>query len=159
MLQMFDLSGKVAIVTGGHSGIGRGIAEGLAEADADIVVCARRLDRCEEACAQIRKWGVKALAIRCDVTHTDEVNKLVKTTTEEFGKIDILVNSAGVGGSEKAVVEMSDQDWDTTMDVNLRGAFLCSRAAAQEMMKKNEGKIINIASTGSTSSTGMGFLL
>ena len=145
--KMFDLSGKVAIVTGGHSGLGKGIAEGLAEAGADIVICARRFELCQEACSEIeKKLGVKSLPVRCDVTHTDEVNNLIESTIKEFGKVDILVNSAGIGGSEKPVVEMSDEDWDTTLNINLRGIFLCSRAAAREMIKKKEGKIINVAS-------------
>jgi len=145
--KIFDLSGKVAIVTGGHSGIGNGIAKSLAEAGADVVISARRFERCQEACSEIeKKLGVKSLPVRCDVTNTDEVNNLIETTIKEFGKVNILVNSAGVGGSEKPVVEMSDEDWDTTINIDLRGAFLCSRAAAREMIKQNEGKIINIAS-------------
>ena len=145
--KMFDLSGKVAIVTGGHSGIGKGIAEGLAEAGADVVISARRFELCREVCSEIEgKLGVKCLPVRCDVTNTGEVNNLIEATIKEFGKVDILVNSAGVGGSEKPVVEMSDEDWDATLDINLRGAFLCSRAVAREMIKQNEGKIINIIS-------------
>lgn len=145
--KMFDLSGKVAIVTGGHSGIGKGIAEGLAEAGADVVICARRFELCQEVCSEIeKKLRVKSLPVRCDVTNTDEVNNLIESTIKEFGKVDILVNSAGTGGSEKPVVEMSDEDWDTTLNINLKGVFLCSRAAAREMIKQNEGKIINIAS-------------
>ena len=145
--EMFDLSGKVAVVTGGHSGIGKGIAEGLADAGADIVICARRFDRCQEVCSEIEEqYGVKCLPVKCDVSNTAEVNSLIETAVGEFGKVDILVNSAGVGGSEKPVLEMSDADWDSTMDIMLRGAFLCSRAAAREMVKQKSGKIINIAS-------------
>ena len=145
--KMFDLNGKVAIVTGGHSGLGKGIAEGLAEVGADLVICARRFELCQEVCSEIEgKLGVKSLPVRCDVTRTDEVNNLIKSTIKEFGKVDILVNSAGIGASEKPVVAMSDEDWDTILNINLRGIFLCSRAAAREMIKQNEGKIINIAS-------------
>ena len=141
--KMFDLSGKVAIVTGGHSGLGKGIAEGLAEAGADVVICARRFELCQEVCSEIeKKLGVKSLPVRCDVTNTDEVNNLIESTIKEFGKVDILVNSAGTGGSEKPVVEMSDEDWDTTLNINLKGVFLCSRAAAREMIKQNDGKRI-----------------
>jgi len=147
ILKMFDLSGKVAIVTGGHSGIGKGIAEGLAEAGANLVICARRFEVCREVCSGIEgKFGVKCLPIKCDVTKTDEVDNVVETTVKEFGKVDILVNSAGVGGSEKPVVKMSDEDWDMTVDIDLKGIFLCCRAAAREMIKRNEGKIINVAS-------------
>ena len=148
--QMFDLSGKVAVVTGGHSGIGKGIAEGLAEAGADLVVCARRFDRCQQACAEMEKLGVKCLPVKCDVTSTDEVNSLIETTVKELGKVDILVNSAGTGEREKPVVELSDDDWDYSIDIDLKGPFLCSRAAAKEMIKQGGGKIINIASVAAT---------
>lgn len=143
---MFDLTGKVAIVTGGYHGIGRAIAEGLAEAGADIVICARNYDRCVKACTEIEGTGVKALPIRCDIRKTEDVENFVTRTVQEMGKIDILVNNAGVGGSEKPVLEMSDEDWDNVMDIDLRGAFICSRAAVKEMIKQGGGKIINVAS-------------
>ena len=144
--EMFDLTGKVAIVTGGYHGIGRGIAEGLAEAGADIVVCARNYDRCVEACADIEKMGVKALPIRCDIRKTEDVEDLVTQTVQKMGKVNILVNNAGVGGSEKPILEMSDEDWDDVIKIDLRGAFICSRAAVKEMIKQGGGKIINVAS-------------
>ena len=144
--KMFDLSGKVAVVVGGNSGIGKGIAEGLAEAGANIVVCARRLNLCQEVCLEIEKLGVKTLPVRCDVTNTDEVNNLIETTIKEFGKVDIFAYSAGLGEVEKTVVEMSDEDWDMSLNIMLRGAFLCSRAVAREMIKQNGGKIIYVAS-------------
>lgn len=143
---MFDLSGKTAVVVGGNSGIGKGIAEGLAEAGANIVVSARRLNLCQEVCAEIEKLGVKALPVKCDITKTDEVNNLIETTVKELGGLDILVYSAGIGEAEKLVVEMSDEDWDKTLNIMLRGAFLCSRAAAKEMIKQNSGKMILVAS-------------
>lgn len=144
---MFDLTGKVAIITGGYHGIGRGITEGLAEAGAHLVICARNYDRCVEACGQIKeKYGVKTLPLRCDITQTEEVETLIRKTVQEMGEIDILVNNAGVGGSEKPVLKMSDKDWDYVVDINLRGAFLCSRAAVPEMIKQGGGKIINVAS-------------
>ncbi len=144
--KMFDLSGKVALVVGGNSGIGKGIAEGLAEAGANIVISARRLDLCQEVCSEIESLGVKTLPVKCDITKTDEVNSLIETAVKELGKIDIFVYSAGIGEAAKTVVEMSDEDWDKTLNVMLRGAFLCSRAVAKEMMKQNEGKIIFVAS-------------
>ncbi len=143
---MFDLTGKVAIVTGGYHGIGRGLAEGLAEAGADIVICARSYDRCVEACTTIAKMGVKTLPLRCDVTKTKEVEGLVRKTVQKMGKIDILVNNAGVGGSEKPILKMNDEDWDHAVDIDLKGAFLCARAAVKEMSKQRAGKIINVAS-------------
>jgi NAD(P)-dependent dehydrogenase (short-subunit alcohol dehydrogenase family) len=143
---IFDLAGKVAIVTGGYQGIGRGIAEGLAEAGSDVVICARNYDRCAQACAKIEKLGVKALPVRCDIAKTEEVRQLVTKTVKEMGKVDVLVNNAGVGGSEKPIIEMSDEDWDHAVSIDLRGAFLCSREAAKEMIKQGGGKIINVAS-------------
>ena len=143
---IFDLSGKVAVVTGGYQGIGYGIAEGLAQAGADIVVGARNLDRCREACSELGRLGVKALPVKCDVSKTADADNLIQVTVKEFGKIDILVNNAGITGGAKPAVEMSDEEFDKTIAVDLRGVFLCSRAAAREMIKQNRGKIINIAS-------------
>lgn len=143
---MFDLTGKVAIVTGGYHGIGRGIAEGLAEAGADIIICSRNQERCAEACTEIEKLGVKAVPIRCDISKSEEVEDLVAKAVKAFGKINILVNNAGVGGSEKPILEMSDEDWDYAVNIDLRGAFFCARAVVKEMMKQGKGKIINVAS-------------
>lgn len=136
----------MAIVTGGYHGIGKGIAEGLAEAGADIVICARNYDRCVEACTEIEKMGVKALPIRCDIRKSEEVENLVTQIVREMGKMNILVNNAGVGGSEKPILDMSDEDWDDVINIDLRGAFICSRAAVKEMIKQGGGKIINVAS-------------
>jgi NAD(P)-dependent dehydrogenase (short-subunit alcohol dehydrogenase family) len=143
---IFDLTGKVAIVTGGYHGIGRGIAEGLAEAGSNIVICARNYDRCVEACSEIEKMGVKAFPIQCDIRKAGDVENLITQTIQKMGKINILVNNAGVGGSEKPVLEMSDEEWDDVMNIDLRGAFFCSRAAVKEMIKQAGGKIINVAS-------------
>jgi len=145
-LPIFDLSGKVAVVTGGYWGIGFGVAQGLAEAGAEIVICARTLSRCQEAAAEIEKLGVRVLPIKCDISDVNEVENLIGTTVKEFGKIDIMVNNAGVGGSSEPTVRVSDDDWNQTIDINLSGAFYCSRAAAREMIKRKEGKIINVSS-------------
>jgi NAD(P)-dependent dehydrogenase (short-subunit alcohol dehydrogenase family) len=142
----FDLSGKVAIVTGGYQGIGRGIAEGLAEAGAQVVICARNFDKCVEACGAIGEMGVKALPVRCDITQKEEVERLVQKTVQEMGRVDILVNNAGVGGSEKPILKMSDEDWDHPVSIDLKGAFLLARAAVPEVSKQGGGKIINVAS-------------
>lgn len=146
---MFDLSGKVAIVTGGYSGLGYAFSEALAEAGADIVISARTLEYCQEACAKIEKLGVRALPVKCDVTNPEDVDNLVATTVKEFGKIDILVNSAGILGDNKRIVDMSIENLDRVLAVDLKGSFLCCQAAAREMIKRNEGKIINIASASS----------
>ncbi len=145
-LPMFDLTGKVAVVTGGYRSIGYAIAEGLAEAQANVIICARNFSACQEACRKIEKLGVRALPVRCDVTNTEEVENLIGNAVKEFGRIDILVNNAGTTGSAKAVIEISNEEWDETLGVDLKGPFLCSRAAAKEMIKQNKGKIINVAS-------------
>lgn len=143
---IFDLTGKVAIITGGYHGIGRGIADGLAEAGADVVIGARNYERCVEACDEIGKLGVRTLAVRCDITKQEEVETLVRRTVQEMGKINILVNNAGVGGSEKPILKMSEEDWDIPVDIDLKGAFLCARESVPEIRKQGGGKIINIAS-------------
>jgi len=143
---MFDLSGKAAIVTGGGSGIGRALAEGLAEAGCGIVICSRNYEQCVKAGGEIAELGVKVLPIRCDVTKSDEVENLVRSAVEEMGGIDILVNNAGTEGREIPMVDMPEEDWDRIMDVNLKGVFLCSRAVAKKMIGRGGGKIINVAS-------------
>jgi NAD(P)-dependent dehydrogenase (short-subunit alcohol dehydrogenase family) len=149
-LPYFDLTGKVAIVTGGATGIGRGIAEGLADVAADIVITSRNLEKCEGACEEIgKRTGVKTLARRCDVTNKDEIHALVEDVLKEFGHIDILVNNAGIGGSEKPILEMVEEDWNNAIDTNLKGVFTLSQAVAREMCERGKGgKVINVASIG-----------
>ncbi|MBN1375984.1 MAG: glucose 1-dehydrogenase, partial [Dehalococcoidia bacterium] len=146
LLPMFDLHGKTAIVTGGYSGIGRGIAEGLAEVGADIVICARNFAKCREAADEIAKTGVKTMAVKCDVSKSAEVDEVVRQTVEKFGKIDILVNNAGITGAAKAMVDITDEEWHHTIAVNLDGMFYFCRAAGRVMIKQNHGKIINVTS-------------
>jgi NAD(P)-dependent dehydrogenase (short-subunit alcohol dehydrogenase family) len=149
-LRYFDLTNKVAIVTGGATGIGRGIAEGLADAGASIVIAARRTEKCQEACMEITKrTGVRAIPVRCDITMDDEIEAMVSHVMGDLGQIDILVNNSGIGGSEKPILKMSDLDWTSVLDVNLKGAFSLSRAVVSEMIQRGEGgKIINVASIG-----------
>ena len=149
-LPYFDLTGKVALITGGATGIGRGIAEGLADAGASIVIAARRLDKCEETCQVIHeRTEVKTFPYRCDITDKNQIQELVEAVIKEFGHIDILVNNSGIGGSEKPVLKMSDEDWDRVIDTNLKGVFLLSRAAVSKMVEQGKGgKIINVASIG-----------
>jgi NAD(P)-dependent dehydrogenase (short-subunit alcohol dehydrogenase family) len=145
-LSMFDLTGKVAVITGGYGGIGRAIAEGLAEAGCNIVICARNYESCVRAGSEIAELGTKVLPIRCDVTINDEVMHLVRETVRVMGGIDIFVNNAGVEANEKPFLEITEEEWDSVVNPNLKGAFLCSRAAAAEMIKRGRGKIINVAS-------------
>jgi len=128
--ELFDLSGRVAIVTGGGSGLGRQMATALAEMGADVVLCARNAERCAQTAADLSALGVRALGLRCDVTSADDVRAMVERAKAELGRIDILVNNAG-------------RAW---LDVNLTGAFLCSQAAGNVMIAQGGGKIINIAS-------------
>jgi len=145
----FDLSGKVAIVSGGATGIGRGIAEGLAEAGADVVIADIDDHGSKLACEGLKNLGVRAVPVPCDVSKGRDVDEMIRKTMKEFNRVDILVNNAGITGSAKAIVDMSLEDWHRTLAVNLTGVFLCSRAAAREMIKREEGRIINITSVNS----------
>lgn len=146
---LFDLSGNVAIVTGGATGIGSGISQALAAAGANIVICGRRLERCENVCAKISELGVDAIPYRCDVSIQEDVERVMEEVIKRYDRIDILVNNAGIPGSAKPVLEIDLQEWRETLSINLTGAFLCSQAAARHMKKQGKGKIINIASVGS----------
>jgi NAD(P)-dependent dehydrogenase (short-subunit alcohol dehydrogenase family) len=142
-VKLFDLSGKVAIVTGGGSGIGRQMAHGLADAGAELVLCARKVERCEEAA---REMATRALALSCNVTDPDSVNAMVARAVDEFGHVDILVNNAGtVWGA--APEDISLEGWQKVVNVNLTGVFLCAQAVGRAMIERGEGgKIVNIAS-------------
>ncbi|MBM3131720.1 MAG: 3-oxoacyl-ACP reductase FabG [Chloroflexi bacterium] len=141
----FSLAGKVAIVTGSGRGIGKGIALAFAEAGADVACCARTVSEIETSVKDIRAKGRRALAIRCDVTDEDQVQKLVDETVREFGRIDILVNNAGGTTTFGPMVRMSRKDFEKTLALNLIGPFLCSKAAARVMLKQESGVIINIS--------------
>jgi NAD(P)-dependent dehydrogenase (short-subunit alcohol dehydrogenase family) len=143
---LFDLAGRTAIVTGGGSGIGRDLAQALAEAGANLVLCARRAERCEEAAAELERLGVRALGLRCDVREPEEVQAVVERTKDAFGRLDILVNNAGTswGASPE---EVPLEGWQKVIDVNLTGLFLFSQAAGRTMIADGGGgKIVNIAS-------------
>jgi len=147
-LDFFDLRGKVAVITGGATGIGLGIAEGLAGAGTSLVICARRRQLCEEVALDLaQRTGVQARGFRCDVTVRSEIETLVKLVIEHFGRIDILVNCAGVGGSEKMILDMDEADWDSVLDVNLKGVLFLTQAVVKTMVDRGgRGKIINVAS-------------
>ncbi len=144
MLQ-FDLSNKVAIVTGGGTGIGRGIALEFAKAGADVVVASRKLENLEKVVKEVQALGRQSLAIATDVRIPEQVDNMVKQTVDKFGKIDILVNNAGASFVSPAE-KISSNGWDTVININLKGTFLCSKAAGLVMMQQKKGKIINIAS-------------
>jgi NAD(P)-dependent dehydrogenase (short-subunit alcohol dehydrogenase family) len=143
--ELFDLSGRVAIVTGGGSGIGRQMAEGLAESGADLVLCARKPERCEQAAEELRALGVRALGLRCDVRDPAEVQAVVDRARSELGRIDILVNNAGTSWGAPAE-DYPLEGWQKVIDVNLTGVFLCSQAVGRVMIAQRAGRIVNIAS-------------
>lgn len=140
------LLGKVAIITGGGKGIGRAISLMFAHEGADISLAARSTDLMEEVALKIRALGRKALINTTDITKVEQVEMMIKPTYEEFGRIDILVNNAGIAGPTAYVHEITPEEWDETVNVNLKGAFLCCRAVVPIMIKQGGGKIINIAS-------------
>jgi NAD(P)-dependent dehydrogenase (short-subunit alcohol dehydrogenase family) len=143
--ELFDLGGKTAIVTGGGSGIGRQMAGALAELGANLVLCARKVERCEEAAAELAQLGVRTLALPCDVRNAEEVRKVVDRTVEELGGVDILVNNAGTSWGAPAEDTPLD-GWQKVIDVNLTGLFLFSQAAGRVMIEGSGGSIVNIAS-------------
>ena len=140
-----DLKGKVALITGARRGMGRTHALKLAKAGAKVVVADISLEDCQKVVDEIKKGKGEALAVKCDVTKKGEVDEMVKKTVEKFGKVDILVNNAGIC-QFKPFLELTEEEWDRTLDINLKGYFLCAQAAVKEMAKKKSGVIINIAS-------------
>ena len=145
MENLLNLKGKVAIVTGASSGIGRATAIFLAKAGADVVLAARRIEKLQEVASKIEKIGQKALAIQVNVLQKPDIQKMVAQTKEKLGKVDILVNNAGVL-EYKNFLEIDDEHWNKILNVNLRGYLWCAQEAAKEMSKNKSGKIINIAS-------------
>lgn len=145
VMELFRLDGKVAIVTGGSRGLGFWMAEALAEAGANVVLCARKLEPCEEAARAIREIGVRSLAVGCDVTDPDAVKTLVEKAVSELGRVDILINNAGFIWEEPPE-KVSLETWNKTLAINATGTFLCSQEAGKQMIKQGWGKIINIAS-------------
>lgn len=143
--QLFDLTGKVVIVTGGGRGLGQQIAEGLGEAGAKVVLCSRTEEVCLEVAKELSEKGIESLAIKCDVTEPVDVKAVVEKTLEEFGRIDILVNNSGASWAA-AAEEMPLVAWEKVMNVNATGTFLMSKAVGKVMLEQKFGKIINIAS-------------
>ena len=143
---MFDLSGKVAVVTGASSGLGVQMATAFARQGADLVILARRVERLKEFAEKLRKeYKVKVLPLKCDVTSTDDINAAAEAAEKEFGKVDILLNCAG-SSKDKGVVDMTDDEWDFTIATDETSVFKMTRAFARIMQKNKYGRIINIAS-------------
>lgn len=137
--------GKVAVITGAARGIGQAIAVDLAERGADVALCDLKKEWLDETVAAIESQGRKALALAVDVGESEAVNACVKEALGAFGRIDVMVNNAGIT-KDTLLMRMSDQDWDDVLRVNLKGTFLFSRAVARPMMKQRGGSIVNIAS-------------
>jgi len=145
VLDLFSLKEKTAIVTGGGRGLGAQIATAYAEAGANVVVCSRKLEPCEEMSQQLKEKGVDSLAFKCDITNVEDVKHVVKGTKDHFGKIDILVNNSGATWAAP-VEETTQEAWEKVMNVNINGTFLMSQEVGKVMIDQKEGKISNIAS-------------
>jgi len=153
--ELFDLTGKTAIVTGGSRGIGKEMAEALAEAGANLMLCARRQEWLDETVKEFEQRGFKVDGTLCDVAKPEEVQSVVEETVSTFGPVDILINNAGT--SWGAMPEDMPLDrWQHVLNVNLTGCFLFAQAAGREMLKKNSGSIINIASIAGLTSSANG---
>jgi len=152
---MFDLKNKVAIITGARRGMGKSHAIKFAKAGAKVVVSDISQEECQSVVDEIKKNGGEGLAAKCDVTKKDEVEAMVKKTIEKWGKVDILVNNAGIC-QFKPFLELTEEEWDRTIDINLKGYFFCAQAVAKEMVKQKAGAIVNIASI-AMGQVGVGF--
>ena len=144
-MNLFDLSGRIAIVTGGNQGIGFGIAQGLAAAGATVVIANRRAAEGQKAAESLQKAGFNAVAIPTDVSQKSSIATMVDKVMKQFGKIDILVNNAAVM-IRKPLEDFEENEWDTILNTNLRGLFLCCQLVGREMIKRKKGKIINLSS-------------
>lgn len=145
MADLFDLTGKVAIVTGGAGGIGRVLALGLARHGADVVVTSRTLSKLEPVAAEIKAMGKKSLAVASDVTDERSIKAMVEQVVRTFSHIDILVNAAGINIRSSAE-DIPVEDWQKVMDFNARGTFICCQAVGRVMIKQKSGKIVNLSS-------------
>ena len=143
--QLLDLTGRVAVITGGSIGLGRQIAEGLAEMGALLVLCARKQERCQQVAEELGQLGVKAIALSCDVKNPVSIQRLIDDTLSQYGRIDVLVNNAGISWGAPTE-DMSLEDWNKVIETNLTGTFLCAQAVGKVMIRQGRGKIINIAS-------------
>ena len=149
VLESLRLDDRVAVITGGGTGLGRAMALAFAKAGADVVVGARRPGPIEETAGLVRGLGRRALAVPTDVTDSAQADRLIGATLAEFGRLDILVNNAGIDRQtayRKPFLEITDEEWRRGIDVNLSGAFFCARAAARAMIERRSGVILNVAS-------------
>ena len=143
------LAGKVAVITGGSRGIGRAIAMRLSAEGAKVAICGRNLAAAEEVVAEIEAAGATGMAVAADVSRESEADALIHASIKRFGRLDILVNNAGIT-RDGLLVRMKEEDWDTVLDVNLKGAFFTTRAALRPMLRARGGRIVNISSIAGT---------
>ena len=142
---MFDLKGRVAVITGASSGLGNQLAKAFASRGANLVILARRIERLDKLKEELADLDIEVLPIKCDVTSTTDIDNAINFTEEKFGRVDILVNCAGAS-KDKGVLDMDDDEWDFTIDTDLTSVFKMTRAFGNLMKKNNYGRIINIAS-------------
>ena len=142
---MFDYKGRVVVLTGASSGLGMQMARGFAKQGATLVLLARRIERLVDFAKELESMGVDAYPIKCDVTNVADVNAAAKEVEEKYGKVDVLVNCAG-SAKNNGVLNMSDEEWQFTIDTDMNSVFYMTRAFANIMKKNNYGRIINIAS-------------
>ena len=140
-----ELKGKVALVTGGAQGIGKAVALMLARHGADVVVADVNLEKAAETAKEVEATGRGAMAVNVDVTRLSDVENMVESAIGRFGRIDILINNAGIA-RDKLILRMTEEDWDAVLDVNLKGTFNCTKAVIKHMSKQRSGKIVSIAS-------------
>ena len=142
---MFNLKGRVAVVTGASSGLGKQMARAFAEQGANLAILARRVERLEELKGELEKYGVRVLPVKCDVTLTEDIDNAAKAVEAEYGRVDILVNCAG-SSKDKGVLDMNDEEWDFTIATDMTSVFKMTRAFGNIMKKNHYGRVINIAS-------------
>jgi gluconate 5-dehydrogenase len=145
IVKMFDLTGKSAIVTGASRGLGVSFARGLAKAGCDVVVAARSVEKLKTVARDLKSYGGEVVAVETDIASNDDIERMVSKTVSSFGKIDVLVNNAGIASVVNAEV-MSEEEWQSVIDTNLTGLFFCAQRVGRQMLKQGHGKIINIAS-------------
>lgn len=148
MLEKLSLEGKSVVITGGGTGLGREMTLAMAKAGADLMIASRREGPIQETADMVKDLGRKGFAVSTDVTDSAQVNRLIERALEEFGKIDVMFNNAGIvrGQGSIDIWDITDEQWRVGIDVNLTGAFYCSRAVAKHMVDRGEGKIINVSS-------------
>ena len=149
MTDLFDMTGKTVLITGGSRGLGRAMAQGFAEKGADIAIVSRKADACEAAAAEIAKLGVRTFARGCHIGRWDEIEPMFEAVWNHFGKVDVLINNAGMSPLYPSLGEVSERMFDSVVGVNFKGPFRLGAIAGERMMKAGGGSMINISSTAS----------